>query len=56
MIEVDCRKCANCDIFNHRCRKYGSNASIAVEKCASDGFKNYVVFGESANRKGANNE
>lgn len=38
-IEIDCRKCANCE--NNSCRLYGKNANIAVEKCAKNGFKGY---------------
>lgn len=38
--KIDCRKCINC--LGHRCRIYGENPNIAVEKCANDIFKNYI--------------
>jgi len=40
MIEVDCKKCAFCGADG--CSKYGHNADIAVERCASDNFTNYL--------------
>lgn len=41
MIEVDCRKCKNCN--GNGCIAYETeNPNIAVEKCAKDGFKNYI--------------
>lgn len=40
-IEIDCRKCVNST--GHSCKAYGTeNPDIAVEKCAKDGFKNYM--------------
>ena len=39
MIEVDCRKCVNCTGYSCKC--YGSDAKVAVDKCADDCFKNY---------------
>lgn len=41
MKEVDCRKCDKCT--GKSCKCYGNNATIAVEKCAKDNFKNYVI-------------
>lgn len=40
-IEIDCRKCKNCT--GEECKVYGKDANKAVEKCASDFFKNYKV-------------
>ena len=39
MIEVDCRKCEN--LSNEGCSLYGSDADIAVTKCAENCFANY---------------
>lgn len=41
-IEIDCRKCENCDLGNDCCKQYGSDPNVAVQNCASDGFKNYT--------------
>ena len=42
MIEVDCKKCKNCN--GNSCIGYKTeNPNIAVKKCAKDNFKNYVV-------------
>ena len=41
MLEIDCRKCGNCDAGADCCKIYGSNPKIAVEKCADNGFKDY---------------
>lgn len=41
VVQVDCRKCVNCT--GHSCKAYGTdNPDIAVNKCANDGFKNYM--------------
>lgn len=39
MIEVDCRKCEN--LSDDGCSLYGSDADIAVKKCAENCFANY---------------
>lgn len=38
---IDCRKCANCDMENDRCKLYGSDPKKAVETCASKNFGGY---------------
>lgn len=38
---IDCRKCANCDMGNDRCKLYGSDPKKAVETCASKNFGGY---------------
>lgn len=38
---IDCRKCANCDIKNDRCKIYGSDPKAAVEACAAKHFGAY---------------
>ena len=40
MLEIACNKCDNC--ISDGCSKYGNDENIAVEMCASDGFKNYT--------------
>lgn len=40
-INVDCRKCNNCDMEKKCCKIFGSNATKAVKKCAKSGFLNY---------------
>ena len=47
MIEVDCRKCVNCT--GKECIPFGKDANVAVNKCADDGFKNYVAVKELQN-------
>lgn len=41
MIEVDCRKCKNCN--SNKCIAYNTdNPDVAVKKCADDNFTNYI--------------
>lgn len=48
MIEIDCRKCVNCT--GAECVLYGSDADIAVSKCAEDNFGNYEKVEEERSR------
>lgn len=40
-IEIDCRKCVNCNTVEARCEVYGYNPVKVVAACAADGFKHY---------------
>ena len=42
MLEIDCRKCLNCDMENARCKLYGSDPEKAAKACAANDFKGYV--------------
>lgn len=41
MLEIDCRKCANCDLENDCCKRYGANPDKAVNECVANSFKGY---------------
>lgn len=41
MIEIDCRKCANFDLENDRCKVFGPEPVAAVRACADTGFEFY---------------
>lgn len=40
-IEVDCNLCGNCT--GSECLKYGTDADVAVKRCAAENFRNYVT-------------
>lgn len=40
-VEVECRKCKNCDLENDRCRVFGSDPVKAVKACAKHDFRMY---------------
>lgn len=40
-LEIDCRKCRNCDLKNGRCKLYGPDPAEAVARCAANGFQGY---------------
>jgi hypothetical protein len=42
MLEIDCRKCTNCDLENG-CKLYGNNPDAAAKMCASKGFEDYII-------------
>lgn len=50
MIEVDCRKCVNCE--ENECKKYGKDEKQATSECAKNQFKNYIVRAERLNKYG----
>lgn len=41
-ITIDCMQCANCDLENDRCRKYGPDPAKAVALCAAAEFSEYA--------------
>lgn len=43
MLEIDCRKCINCDLENGCCKLYGNNPDVACKMCASKGFEDYII-------------
>lgn len=42
MLEIDCRKCINCDLENG-CKLHGNDPEAAAKKCASNGFEDYII-------------
>ena len=42
-LEIDCRKCINCDLENACCMLYGNDPEKAVKMCASKGFEDYII-------------
>ena len=41
ILEIDCRKCGNCDMEHGCCLKYGKDPTLAAKQCADHGFTNY---------------
>ena len=50
-MEIDCRKCVNCDVAKGNCRMYGSDPDKAVKACAAHGFENYILVGDKRVKK-----
>lgn len=54
MLEIDCRKCANCDLEKGCCKLYGNNPDVAVKMCASKGFEDYIIKSSEQMEAGTN--
>lgn len=41
MLEIDCRRCKNCDTEHDCCSLYGDDPEKATKCCADNNFKDY---------------